>query len=77
MREDNASSREAAFLLVTFCCDWHGNTKCLKQTKTNIKTIAISQLMRFLSMYMVINKCVSTFTHKARECHEEDSEMHT
>ncbi len=32
-REDKASSHEAgaAFQLVTFCCDHHGNTKCQKQ----------------------------------------------
>ncbi len=46
MREDRASLREAgaAFLLVTFCCDRYGNTKCQKQ----IKRFAIIQLVWFL-----------------------------
>ncbi len=62
-REDRASSREAgaAFLLVTFCCDRHGNTKCQKQ----IQRFAISQLIRFLIIHTVI-KPVSTFTREAR-----------
>ncbi len=91
---NSASSREAgaAFLLITFCCDRHGNTKCLKQ----IKHFAISQLIRFLNIYTVI-KHVSTFTCEARAAlfgawtggqmthdqksmntqrHEEDSEIH-
>ncbi len=63
-REDRASSREAgaAFLLVMFCCDRHSGTKCLKQ----IKHFAIGQLIRFLVIYTVIMKHVSTFTHEAR-----------
>ncbi len=62
-REDKASSREAgpAFLLVMFSCDCHGNTKCQKQ----IQRFAISQLVCFLDIHMVIFKRVSTFTRKA------------
>ncbi len=47
-------------LLVTFCCDRHSNTKCLKQ----IKHLAISQLICFLNIYMVIIKHVNTFMHE-------------
>ncbi len=60
-KENRASSCEAAFLLVTFCCDCHSNTKCLKQ----IQHFAISQLIRFLSIHTVIKR-VSTFTCEAR-----------
>ncbi len=60
-REDRASSREAAFLLVTFCCDRHSITKCLQQ----IKRFAISRPIHFLNIYTDIIKRVSTFTRKA------------
>ncbi len=61
-REDCASSREAgaAFLLVMFCCDRHSNTKCQKQ----MKRFAISQLIRFLNIYMIIKSvdfCTALF----------------
>ncbi len=54
-REDSATSR------VTFCCDCHGNTKCQKQ----LQHFAVSQVILFLNIYMVIIKCVVTFTREA------------
>ncbi len=62
MKEDQASSRKSAFLLVTFHCDCHSNTKCLKQ----IKRFVISQLIRFLNIYTVIMKHFNSFTREAR-----------
>ncbi len=61
-REDRAGCEAgAAFLLVMFCCDRHGNTKCQKQ----IKHFAISQLIHFLNVHTVIKR-ISTFTCEAR-----------
>ncbi len=61
-REDRESLCEAGavFLLGTFCCDRHGNTKCPKQ----IKRFAISQRICFLNIYTVIKR-VGTFTCEA------------
>ncbi len=50
--KDRASSREAAFLLVMFCCDRHSNTKCPEQIGYTFCDQSADPLYLFLNAFV-------------------------